>query len=355
MKNGDTTSRRRQVLIAGLTSCVIPSAGCIGDTNIGKEATNTSEESENTNQSNEASDNESISISSFDIYTESLRTLRVSFDSSKILSKIKVNISGDKSTTLLKDDFAENKDESGEYHYEAVFETESVGNFQAILRRAVDVNGNDGATNQSASISTTDNIIDDFETGTLDSAWQGIEADQPVGEITMDESARENFSIQSETVGDGEYALKGNHNGEGEDSEIARTDLDISSDGVTVQFYLKLGPILTGYEQANQIHIANENNDSIIAFSQKDWANDPSETGPDEYSVWSERLKSLRLVKINNINFSTNTIGEVTIEGIKVEENMSFGSDSSKIGGIWVHQGHHKNSHSLALDNIVYY
>lgn len=349
------TSRRRQVLIAGLTSCVISSAGCIGDTSREQGATNTTQESENTNQSEEASTTESVSISSFGIDTESLRTLRVSFESTHTLSEIKVNISGDDSTTLVQDDFTEHEAESGSYRYIAVFDTESVGDFQATLREAVDVDGNDGATNQSASISTTDNIIDDFEAETLDSAWQGIEADQPVGEITTDESARENFSIQSETVGDGEYALKGDPNGTGEDSEIAQTDLDILSDGVTVQFYLKLGPILTGYEQSNQIHIVNENNKSIIAMSQKDWANDPSETGPDEYSIWSEKLNSLCLVKIKNINFSTNTIGEVTIDGVKVEENMSFGSDSSKLDGIYVHQGHHKNSHSLVLDEIVYY
>lgn len=89
-------------------------------------------------------------ISSYQVTNPSGTELRVSFESSELLTDIEVVISGDASHTLTEGDFSVSS-ASGTYTYTGTYDPGASGSYTATLETAADDAGNDGGDGQSAS------------------------------------------------------------------------------------------------------------------------------------------------------------------------------------------------------------
>jgi hypothetical protein len=212
------------------------------------------------------------------------------------------------------------------------------------------------STTESNDADVTETVIDDFETGELSEEWQNPDGEQSFDQVNG-AHGRESFTVQSEIAPQGEYALMGEADATSEvdDSQLILQDLSITTDGTSLRFYLKLGSLLTDYEQANIFAITNQNGEAILRFDQKnrEAARDEG-TFPDAY-IWSETLSEVSLVEINNINFSSNEIGEIRIDGETYATDVAFITESSGIQVLGLHQGHYRNSENMVVDGISYF
>lgn len=95
------------------------------------------------------------------------------FDSDEQLSAIQVSVDGPEPTTLTEADYSEQG--TGPYTYTATYNPASAGEYTWTLDTAEDAAGNDGASGQSQTIvvGETTLTLDDFNDGTLDTAYQG--------------------------------------------------------------------------------------------------------------------------------------------------------------------------------------
>lgn len=306
---------------------------------------------EPTDTPTEAPDTTAPLITAFSLSNPSGQKLRTSFESDEDLATIEVNISGAESATLATGDFTESIS-GGTYTYEATYQASSDGDYTATLDVAADVSGNDGASQQSVSLTVTtvsETIIEDFEGGSLAADWTGVRG-----------GGRSGFVVQSDTVGEGTYALSGAGSSNNR-SDIARNDFIVDTDGASIQFYAKLGPVLTGYEAANKVRFMaapSDNDDQreeVIMFDQKDRSEDPNDDyTPPEGQISSENLSSLTLVELNDIDFTESQVGEVMIGGELYAENINFIEEYSQISRIEISDGNFGNQTEIIVDEIVY-
>lgn len=127
-----------------------------------------------------AVDSEPPSITGFSLANPHDQRLRVAFDSTGLLTRIHVDISGPEEVSLKRPDFSVVDTNDGQYTYEANYDTSSDGRYTAILNEAVDENGNDGSDGQTVSIavesSPSKSIWEDFEeypSDTTPEGWTG--------------------------------------------------------------------------------------------------------------------------------------------------------------------------------------
>jgi hypothetical protein len=240
---------------------------------------------------------------------------------------------------------------SGTYTYEATYEASSDGDYTATLDEATDESGNDGASRQSVTISVEASgvtIIDDFESGSLSSAWSA----SANGDNTPPEP-RNAFEVQSDTVGEGDYALKGNSGqSSGGASVLMRNDFTIDTDGVNLSMYVRIGPTLTGYERDNRVQLGSTENDEfnrIFRLSNKDDGRDSNDG-----TVVTGETSSISLIEIIDIQFTEGSISEVRVDGEIIEEDIQFENDSSEITRVDIFQGHFDNPHDVFFDKIFF-
>jgi hypothetical protein len=276
--------------------------------------------------------------------------LRTSFESDEDLASIEVSISGAEALVLTATDFSESVS-GGSYTYEATYEASSDGDYTATLDEAADESGNDGAGGQSVTLTVESQakIIDDFESGNLESEWIGV-----------DRAGRDGFSVQSDPAPKGNYALQG-VSSSSESTAIARSDFTVDTNGASIQFYAKLGPVLTGYERANKLQLMvgpqnsdNDKREEIIMFDQKDRSRAPGNYTPPEGQITSDELRNVSKVEVNNIRFSENIIGEIRINDQIYAENIEFIADHSKISTVRVVNGEYNNNTNIIVDDISY-
>lgn len=159
-----------------------------------------------------SSDTTAPSVSGFSLATPSDQTLRTSFDSTEQLDTIQVDITGAAETTLSTAAFSETATEDGTYTYEATYAAGADGTFTATLVQAADGAGNDGASDESVTVTIDTSstggptVVDDFEnTDSLD--WS----------IDRGDRSRLEFST---TAAEGDYSLQFL-----QDSEDTSTDI----------------------------------------------------------------------------------------------------------------------------------
>jgi hypothetical protein len=195
---------------------------------------------------------------------------------------------------------------------------------------------------------TTGKVIDNFETGSLEDTWRS-EFDTSTHRTGQD-GGRDTFSVQSQNVAEGAYSLRGDAAKYGDGtSTILRDDFTVDSNGASISFYLKLGPVYTGSERANVVRLLTgdiNKQEYTIQFRGK---YGPSYPG----YVSSEKLQTIQPVRVKNIRFDQNRIEEVTIGGETIEEDIQFQTDTSSIGGIRLLQGHYAQDTDLIIDDIT--
>ena len=98
-------------------------------------------------------------ISSFSASNPNGQDVKISFDSTKTLSAITVEITGVETATLTKSDFTK----SGNT-YTATYAGSSNGDYTATLTKAEDANGNDGASGQSDTVTVSTPILNKAKT-----------------------------------------------------------------------------------------------------------------------------------------------------------------------------------------------
>ena len=184
----------------------------------GKDSTSGQEITDTTDLSTSTEDTTPPRIDAFSIANPSSQRLRVSFDSSEQLSAIQVNISGAESISLAKADFIKTETSSDRYTYEAATETDSTGKFTATLAQATDVNGNDGANNQSVSVAVEDSTNQENNTNSVSFEEASIGANKPadpwsvVNDPTSDDF--NSVEISGDHATDGSQSLHMTGNGE---------------------------------------------------------------------------------------------------------------------------------------------
>jgi hypothetical protein len=126
------------------------------------------------NTQEQPSDTTPPSISAFSIANPLEQQLRVSFESNEELASIRVSITGSESKTLSESDFFETESDGGTYRYEATYQASSDGEYTAALEEAADQAGNDGAIDDSVSITVSSQLSfrDEFADGELGESWE---------------------------------------------------------------------------------------------------------------------------------------------------------------------------------------
>lgn len=193
-------------------------------------------------------------------------------------------------------------------------------------------------------------IIDDFETGELDSAWQTHSESSAV--LT----GREGFTVQSSQAPEGNYSLRGLYGGPDnqldEYSAIIRDDFIIDQDDIDIYLYVKVGPVLSGAERANKIHFRGPET-PLIRIDQKERPGDTSGAHIGNGNSPNTVLDSIQLVEFRSINFSGGEIEELVVGGETVATNMELLGDGNSITSIIIYQGHFGHSADVVVDGIV--
>ncbi|MGZ0746275.1 PGF-CTERM sorting domain-containing protein [Haloparvum sp. AD34] len=147
-------------------------------------------------------------VSNFTLTNTSGSTLEASFDSTENLTEIVVDVTGDADVTLNETDFTNS---SGTYT--ASFDPGAVGNYTATLETAKDVDGNDGASGQSASVTHT--------------VSDGDDSDDSADDSDGDDSGTDSDSDGDDSDSDTDDS-PGGYFGDDDDSDDAGTDDDDS-------------------------------------------------------------------------------------------------------------------------------
>lgn len=207
-----------------------------------------------------------------------------------------------------------------------------------------------------------DTTVWDFESGDLDEAWRN-EIDTSTYRSGID-GGRKAYTVQSETAPEGDYALRGDQAlGRDGTSTILRDDFTtISTDGATVSLYVKLGPVLSGAERANQVEFLKHDEEKadgklngyqpVIILDQKDRPGKTSKARIGNRNTPNSDLSSVKLVKIQDINFSNNEVGSVRVAGEEVATSLAFLRDASEICAVRVKQGHFAQPANIVVDKI---
>jgi hypothetical protein len=190
-------------------------------------------------------------------------------------------------------------------------------------------------------------VIDDFESGNLDTQWSD-EFDSSRG---GSDGGRSTFTVQSSTVAEGNYALRGDREAfSAGGSSVTRDDFTINQGDVTIELYVKIGEILDGSERGNKVHFGNDDNTNIIQIAQKSPNLYDSTTG----YIAREELSSVELLELRNVSFQNQEVGEVAIADEIIETNLEFNSDTEvdSIEHIKVEQGHYSQPNDIVVDRI---
>jgi hypothetical protein len=189
-------------------------------------------------------------------------------------------------------------------------------------------------------------IIDDFESGSLDSTWSASANGD--GRPTR---PRNTFEVQSGTVGEGDYALKGNSDqSDGGESVLTRNDLNIDSNGANLSIYVKLGSTLSGFERHNAVELGYNEADEFNRAIRLDIKND--DRADKDGTIVTDKLDSVRYVEFNGFNFDENELSELKIDGDIIKENVNFENSASEISRIEIQQGHFRNPYDVVVDEI---
>ncbi|MEF8774221.1 MAG: hypothetical protein V5A37_05840 [Halobacteriales archaeon] len=187
-------------------------------------------------------------------------------------------------------------------------------------------------------------VVDDFELGELENAWEiGVS-----GTNTPSNPAA-TFDVQSSAAPEGQYALLGRADEFGYGSStLTRSDFLIDEDGASIRLYLRVGERLGGAEQANRVFFRSPEADEnvVVMFDQK--------TTRDDYEgrIVDERLRSIRPVEVNGIDFTGNRIEEVRIGGETVRTDVPFQSRATSITAVEIRQGHFGQPSNVLVDDI---
>jgi|APHM01.1.fsa_nt_gi hypothetical protein len=214
----------------------------------------------------------------------------------------------------------------------------------------------------SAGTPQTDTTVFDFEDGNLDRAWRN-EIDISTNRSGID-GGRRAYTVQSNNAPEGDYALRGDPSLAGDGtSSILRDDFPpISADGATVSLYVKLGPVQSGGERANQVEFLERGQEDsgkrngyhpVIVLDHKDRGN-VSRTLISNPELPNTDLSSVKLVQFQNIDFSTNLIGSVRVGGEEVATSLSLFQDASEISAVRVKQGHFGQPANIVVDEISF-
>jgi hypothetical protein len=204
---------------------------------------------------------------------------------------------------------------------------------------------------QSSEDSDTETVvIDDFESGSLSSNWIDAFDTSNVGT----DAGRSNFTVQSSTAPEGQFALKGNHDEFSEGgSSITRNDFQIETEEATISFYANLGETYTGNGRPNSVEFRSDSAEDniVVRVTQR-----PDRAAANSGYIAHESLNSSGLVELRNISFQEQQIGEVAINSEVVDTNVDFASDSeiNNISQVKVGQGHWRQSYDIIVDNIQY-
>lgn len=146
------------------------------------------------------------------------------FDSNEELAAITVDVSGAETATLTETDYGETDNGDGTFTYNATYSATADGDYTFTLTQAEDKAGNDGASGQSVTVSTSA-TIDGFEDG-------------DISEYSVDTAS---YTTQQTTVESGSFALQGSTGSAGEPKTIiSNSGLDnYPTPGDTFEFYFQ--------------------------------------------------------------------------------------------------------------------
>jgi len=182
-------------------------------------------------------------ISDFSVTNPSSQNVSVAFNATEQLSTITVSISGAESTILDGRNFAETG--SGPYNYTAVYEGDSDGIYTATLNTANDSVDNDGASDQSESVTvdTTPPTISEFAVTNPSSQNISVSfnSTEQLGTITVSITGAESATLNETSftqVGSGPYNYTAIYEGNSDDAYTATLNAatdSVGNDGASDQ------------------------------------------------------------------------------------------------------------------------
>ncbi|PSP63064.1 hypothetical protein BRC76_03740 [Halobacteriales archaeon QH_8_67_36] len=293
------------------------------------------------------------SVSAFSLANPSDRTLRTSFDATEQLETIQVDITGAAETTVSTDAFAETATDDGTYTYEATYDANTDGSFTATLAQAVDGAGNDGASDESVTVTvdtssaSNTTVIDDFEaTDSLD--W------------TIDQGDSSRLESSS-TAAQGDYSLQFLQDSEDTPTHVSTT---LSEPRMVTSF-----GIWFRYESANDNNFRIELYDSSGAkllefreFSGRIHYRDPEladSAVPHTGIAQVTQNQWYRLV-IENVDFSKYTFDALVYDDadslVNSVEGAGFWNDGDDVERVSIKNGlgNNGNPDPLWIDYVTY-
>jgi len=303
--------------------------------------------------SDSSSDTTPPSVSGFSLANPSDQTLRTSFDSTEQLDTIEVDITGAAETTLSTATFSETATDDDTYTYEATYDAGADGEYTATLTQAADAAGNDGASDESVTVTIETSstggttVVDDFEnTDSLD--WI----------IDNGDSSRLEFSS---TAAEGDYSLQFLQDSEDTPTHISTTlsePLTFTSFGIWFR-----------YESANdnnfRIELYDSGGDKVLEFrefSGQIHYRDPELSGssvPHSDIAQVNQNQWYHLV-LENVDFSTYTFDALVYDDagslIDSVEGVGFWNDRDDVETVEIKNGlgNNGNPDPLWIDYVTY-
>lgn len=260
------------------------------------------------------------SITAFSLSNPSGAELRTSFEANESLASIEVRISGPESATLRTGDFSEGVS-SGTYTYEATYQAGSDGEYTATLHEAADGNGNDGASEQSVSLSIIEasNVLfsDDFEDGTYDDTWN-VTREHDAESVTEENGIFTYSSPIDETIYEPDMTVI--------------TDQTMSGDGTHVfeaEFRIE------SYRRVRIFRILDAASDNSIALNEEAQNDTFVLSLPDTtVELGDDRGEGAWRTYQMTVDFDSNTVVSVTRgdETCQVDESFASGFEEYRLG-----------------------
>lgn len=267
---------------------------------------------EGSGTSTQVPDTTAPSITAFSLSNPSGRELRTSFESDEELSSIEVTISGTEAVTLTMTDFSESVS-GGTHTYEATYQANSDGDYTATLNEATDGNGNDGAENQSVtlSIASQSNILfsDNFDDGTYDDVWN-VTREHDVESVTEENGVFTYNSPISETIYEPDMTVITDQTISGTGTQIFEAEFRIES-----------------YRRIRVFRLLDQNSDDNISLNEEEQNGSFVLSLPDDTITLDDDLGdgSWRTYQME-IDFDSNRVVSVTRGDETYTINESFGS-----------------------------
>ena len=293
------------------------------------------------------------SVSAFSLANPLNRSLRTSFDSTEQLSAIEVDITGGVETTLETAAFSETATDDGTYTYEATYAAGADGTFTATLVQAADGAGNDGASDESVTVTIDTSstggptVVDDFEdTGSVD--WT----------IDRGDSSRLEFASEAPQ---GDHSLHFLQDSEDTSTDISTTlaePLTFTSFGIWFR-----------YESANdnnfRIILRDSGGDKVFEFREffgQMHYRDPELSGssvPHTGIAQVNQNQWYHLV-LENVDFSTHTFDALVYDDadnlVDSAEGVGFWNERDDVETVEIKNGlgNNGNPDPLWVDYVTY-